>query len=60
MTEESKPTESGYFWSSMTGSVVNIDHRDAGLEKRLSEGMPAMNEKAWSMVMALFSDSPQI
>jgi hypothetical protein len=58
--EESKPTESGYFWSSMTGTVINIDHRDAGLEKRLGEGLPAMNEKAWSMVMSLFSDSPRI
>jgi hypothetical protein len=60
MTEESKPTESGYFWSSMTGTVINIDHRDDGLEKRLGEGLPAMNEKAWAMVMSLFSDSPQI
>jgi hypothetical protein len=59
MTEESKPTESGYFWSSMTGTVINIDHKD-GLEKRLGEGLPAMNEKAWSMVMSLFSDSPRI
>jgi len=59
--EESKPqTESGYFWSSMTGTVINIDHRDDGLEKRLGEGLPAMNEKAWSMVMSLFSDSPRI
>ena len=58
--EESKPTESGYFWSSMTGTVINIDHKDDGLEKRLGEGLPAMNEKAWSMVMSLFSDSPRI
>jgi hypothetical protein len=44
----------------MTGTVVNIDHKDDGLEKRLGEGLPAMNEKAWAMVMSLFSDSPRI
>jgi hypothetical protein len=44
----------------MTGTVVNIDHEDEGLEKRLSEGLPAMNAKAWAMVMSLFSDSPRI
>jgi hypothetical protein len=61
MSEEDKlQSQSGYFWSSMTGSVVNIDHRDGGLEKRLSEGLPAMNEKAWQMVMSLFGGQPQI
>jgi hypothetical protein len=54
------PSESGYFWSSMTGTVVNIDHQDAGLEKRMAEGLPAMNEKAWQMVMSLFGGQPQI
>jgi CTP:molybdopterin cytidylyltransferase MocA len=53
-------SQSGYFWSSMTGTVVNIDHKDDGLERRLSEGLPAMNEKAWQMCMSLFGDSPQI
>jgi hypothetical protein len=53
-------TESGYFWSSMTGTVVNIDHRDDGLAKRLGEGLPAMNEKAWQMVLSLFGGQPQI
>jgi hypothetical protein len=61
MSEEDKlQSQSGYFWSSMTGTVVNIDHQDGGLEKRLGEGLPAMNEKAWQMVMSLFGGQPQI
>ena len=61
MSEEDKiQSQSGYFWSSMTGTVVNIDHKDDGLEKRLGEGLPAMNEKAWQMVMSLFGGQPQI
>jgi hypothetical protein len=58
--EPKSPSESGYFWSNMTGTVVNIDHKDDGLEKRLGEGLPAMNEKAWQMVMSLFGGQPQI
>ena len=61
MSEEDKSTsQSGYFWSSMTGTVVNIDHKDVGLPGRLAEGLPAMNEKAWQMVMSLFGGQPQI
>jgi hypothetical protein len=61
MGDESKTqSESGYFWSTMTGTVVNIDHKDDGLERRLGEGLPAMNEKAWQMVMSLFGGQPQI
>ena len=60
MDEPKLPTETGYFWSNMTGTVVNIDHKDDGLERRMGEGLPAMNEKAWQMVMSLFGGQPQI
>ena len=61
MSEDKSPSESGYFWSNMTGAVVNIDHKD-GLNELLAANpdLPAMNEKAWQMCMSLFGGQPQI